>query len=100
MQLDLTEDRYDIKHFMGRRFGLAGSVKWYYLMRVKRIGAGWYDPDPSGDEIALYARDDSGMDLVGFVTVYSLSFKVTTELCGITMSKEIAFNELIFKKKQ
>ncbi len=96
---DHTEERYDIKHFVGRRFGLEGSVKWYTLTKVKRLKAGLYTPDTNGNEIALYASDDTGVDLVGFVTAYALSFKVTTELCGITMSKEIAFNELIFKKK-
>ncbi len=99
MQPDLTDDRYDLKRFLGRRFGLKGSVKWYTLTTVRRVAAGKYEPAPEGNEIALYASGDEGEELVGFVTAYEYSFKVTREIYGVSMSKELAFNELIFKKK-
>lgn len=46
---------------------------------------------------ALYMSKDGALEMVGYVTTTPYSFIVSKRVQGLMMTKEIAFNEVIFK---
>ncbi|PQJ09529.1 hypothetical protein CJD36_020030 [Flavipsychrobacter stenotrophus] len=49
-------------------------------------------------EYSLFKTDAEKEELVGFVTSFEYHFKITAFVAGLTLSKEITYNEVIIKK--
>ena len=64
-----------------------------------KAAVGVYQVRKTGNaEYGMFKIDGESPELVGYVTNFGYFFKVTYFRCGMTLCKEITYNEVIIKK--
>ena len=79
-------------------FRLKNSNDMYCIRLVSRVHNRLYKIDKAGVEYGMYHIGKSGEELVGFIVPYDYYFKINANVCGITLSKEFTYNEIIITK--